>query len=940
MPNNLLEIISWNKVLFFHLTFLMCFTDPIIQAQETYTPYTIRIDISRISNPDWFNTMYIAESTITNWQFKAMNQESENVYYYSDTILEGTTIRPTFSYSEGWGTSERAPICAQEGNSSRTQTITSANNDFTFFWDEYDCEDQVELDILNAKPTANILFSKDNLLGTVEREVLGQGLIYDKEPDSLWSAPEGLLFKEVKNLSSGILRYPGGVGTNYYHWNNPTGTYKDDNWNPNYNTSNNIDPDYWMSVDEYLSLCTEMGTIPLLGVNIESGLVYNREQDGIDEAVSLVEHTKDLGFEGAYYYLGNEPYVLDNNEVDLSATEYANRFLSYAIAIKNADPTAKTILNWHRYIAEKTEELHEIFQIAGEYIDVVDFHWYWENGTTSFAEWRNQQGMRTSVSSLGYIGGTYEEDAKAFKDTMSAWGYEDVKLASLEYNIGKGNSFNYPSESEVSLMVGEMLLQFINGSVDIACLWPMHFPFQYYSEYNNARTLFAENRALDKNALYDVFHFLKDVPGRKLIGSYSNNEWVYGLAVVDSVSGEVELYLLNRADSPISGILPLTADLFEPGNLELSSILSFVEGENYRADTSEGFFNLSNGDVSVELPAFSITRIALPPTDSLYKKQSYNVEFEILDKENGLPVSNCTLDFNGMQLITDDQGKANLVNLDYGEYSLSLLANGYGTRTINRIEIISDSSFTFYMTEENNEFSVTLKVLDRASGIPVNRAIVNFNNELGNTNSSGELFIDKMEMCEMIYSIEHSDYFVFTSSSVIASDTILIIELTRKLADIQFEVSNSEGPISNASVKINDYSISTDFLGVVFMDKQPARVEYRYSIQESGYKFVEDTFFLEIDTIIKVLLEPATGLDNEPLGQLKIYPNPVSDILYIKSTYLEAQVSLISLDGKTVLKKLLNENGSIDISGISEGYYFLKVQTKSISKSFKMLIIR
>ncbi len=908
---------------------------------QDLTQFTIRVDISKEIKPDWFNTMYFADSKITNWQFIAMKKESENIYYYTDTINDGTEIRPTFAFGAGWGTAESLPLCAQEGGSSRTQIITSSNNDFTFYWDEFDCEDEIDPAVLNADSTAYILFSKDNEQGTVAREVLGHGLIYDTEGDSLWSAPEGLLNKEVKALSTGILRYPGGVGTNYYHWNNPTGTYKDDNWNPGYNPSNNVDPQYWMSVDEYLSLCTQLGTTPLLGVNIESGLVYNREEEGINEAVALVNHVKSKGFQNAYYYLGNEPYVLDNNGVKLSASEYANRFLSYAVAIKNADPTAQTILNWHRYIAEKTDELHEIFQIAGNYIDVVDFHWYWQNGKTSFTEWRNQQGMKTSASSWDYTGGTYEEDAKAFKDTMAVWGYEGVKLASLEYNIGDGNSNQYPSESEISLMVGEMLLQFINGNVDIACLWPLHFPFKYYAEHNNSRTLFAENRSFNENALYDIFHFLKDIPEKKLLSSHSDNAWVYSLAVMDSVTREVELYLLNRADSPVNANLPLTSGLLAPGNSQLSSVIYYIEGDNYRSDTVIGAFNLSDGDVGVELPPFSITRITLPGIDSLYNRQSYNVEFKIVDEETGFPLPNCKLEFDRRILITDEQGIAKVNDINYGQYSLSLLATNYSPKIIKRIEILADSSFTYSMMEEKPEFSVLLKILDQSSGNPVNRAIINYKNERMITNSAGELSLPKVGLEKIEYSVEHSDYFTLSDSAWITGDTTLITRLTNKLADIRFELSDADGPLGNVSLLFDTYPLASDPFGLIYIFKRPAREEYSYSIQESGYKPVQDTFFLEKDTTISVVLEKLTGIVSNSSDYIKVYPNPASSSLYINIREGRAEVKLISMDGKVILSEDTNTNTTcINIAEIPIGCYYLKVNSMTFSGICKIMIIR
>lgn len=912
-----------------------------VNIQPLQVGFTIRVDISSQTKPDWFNSMYFADSEITGWKFVKMEKESDNVYYFSDTIAEGTVIRPVFAFSGGWGTSENPPVCAQEGESSRTQTISLGNNDFTWNWDEFDCMEEPDPSILNPLPEVNIILSRSNKKGIVSKAVLGQGLIYDKEADTLWAEGEKFLFNDVMSLSPGVLRYPGGVGTNYFHWNNPTGTYKDDNWNPAYNSSSNRDPEYWMSVDEYLQLCTQLGTEPLLGVNIESGLVYDREQDGIDEAVALVEYVNSKGFPGASYYLGNEPYVLDNNSIEFTAVEYANRFLSYAVAIKAADPKAQTVMNWKRFIAEKTDDLQDIFRIAGDYIDVVDFHWYWQNGKASFMEWRNQQGMKTSASSYDYTGGSYEEDARAFKDTMDAWGYNDVKLASLEYNIGKGNSYNYPSESEVSLMLGEMLLQFVNGGVDMACLWPMHYPFSYYSEYNNKRTLFAENRNLEKNAMYDIFDFLKDVPGKTLIHSGSNNDWIYSMAVIDTTTGTTDLYILNRADISIKGNLPLNSDLFISGNLEQSSVESYLKGSGYRAEIQGGSFSLENDSVKVELPAFSITRISLPGVDSMYETQTCHLEFEILDKETGSPVPDCSIKIGDFQVLTDESGKTDIENLECGEYDFSIEAANYIPVRVSRMKVQKDSSYLFQISQDNRMYSTTIRVEDRVSGAPVYRALVSFEDQIYVTNSSGECVLPEMKNSEITYSVEHDDYFNFSDTVIVSEDETFVAAMTPKLADILFEISDENGAMDKVEVLVNDFKVTSNGFGEIYIMNQPARHEYSYSINEAGYKMVQDTFFLEIDTTIRVLLEVETGVDKYSPVDIQVFPNPVSDIINVQIPDTQAVLRLIGMDGKMVLmENLQGKESFVDVSGIKEGFYILEIQAGTIRMHSRIIIMR
>jgi len=69
---------------------------------------------------------------------------------------------------------------------------------------------------------------------------------------------------------------------------------------------------------------------------------------------------------------------------------------------------------------------------------------------------------------------------------------------------------------------------------------------------------------------------------------------------------------------------------------------------------------------------------------------------------------------------------------------------------------------------------------------------------------------------------------------------------------------------------------------------------------------------------------------------LKIYPNPVKNILNIKSQNSIENVSVFSLDGKMVLSKIDNFN-QIDISRLNQGMYFLKIKSNNKLHHFKFI---
>ena len=63
----------------------------------------------------------------------------------------------------------------------------------------------------------------------------------------------------------------------------------------------------WMSLSEYLSLCKDVGMMPLVGVNYNcKGEEWVPLNESIARAVRQVNFVKAAGFEGALYYIGNE----------------------------------------------------------------------------------------------------------------------------------------------------------------------------------------------------------------------------------------------------------------------------------------------------------------------------------------------------------------------------------------------------------------------------------------------------------------------------------------------------------------------------------------------------------------------------------------------------------------------------------------------------------
>lgn len=88
-----------------------------------------------------------------------------------------------------------------------------------------------------------------------------------------------------------------------------------------------------------------------------------------------------------------------------------------------------------------------------------------------------------------------------------------------------------------------------------------------------------------------------------------------------------------------------------------------------------------------------------------------------------------------------------------------------------------------------------------------------------------------------------------------------------------------------------------------------------------------------------ITVKPSLGTsDFEALNALKIYPNPVDNILTISFSNEITAVSIYNLLGQEVISKTINANeAKIDVSKLNAGTYLVKVQADNEAKTLKII---
>lgn len=83
-----------------------------------------------------------------------------------------------------------------------------------------------------------------------------------------------------------------------------------------------------------------------------------------------------------------------------------------------------------------------------------------------------------------------------------------------------------------------------------------------------------------------------------------------------------------------------------------------------------------------------------------------------------------------------------------------------------------------------------------------------------------------------------------------------------------------------------------------------------------------------------------TGLEeNETQNNILLYPNPAKEMLYINTSIPIKQMTICNLLGQEIQKyNNLETTSSIDISGLNEGVYFVKIYTEKVVLSKKIVV--
>ena len=462
----------------------------------------------------------------------------------------------------------------------------------------------------------------DNEKWQISDYLVGMHSVYNNEPDSFYENDANGYIAWMNTSGISTMRYPGGSIVKYWDWENPTGVNRGDPWDPNWNPADQVPASEWFGLDEYLDVVDASGITPLLGVNINSGYDYNKEQESIDRAVRMVNYVKSRGHGGAFWYLGNE------GGNDTPANE-ARLFKDHAMAMKAADPNIKTMFN-HNDLTPTY--LTDYLAIAGDYIDIAETHGKWPYGGKpdlapgTFEEWKTETPLRDrkngTSQELSDGGRAWRTTLPALKAAAVAAGYPNLLFANNEYGHGSGNHTGFNKYTQ-SLVAVDLLQEHFLGNWYMSCYWS-----------TLRSTDGANGGVVDKSNNYRYnpmsvgFEMLAKAQGGKMLEmSDAGDVSVYGMAV--EKNGEILVYLLNKSETIQNSTIDLQSSISLIATTFLEGTALVNTEDLYGESIGITAVPMESNSFTCSLPALSYTRLTF--TKEIIGSLGTTETFELLD---------------------------------------------------------------------------------------------------------------------------------------------------------------------------------------------------------------------------------------------------------------------------------------------------------------------
>ncbi|MBL4621723.1 MAG: hypothetical protein JKY89_04920 [Immundisolibacteraceae bacterium] len=309
------------------------------------------------------------------WQFNSMSYlvpDDPSVKLYVSLIVSGTTGSVGFddvriSRNGLPRTDTKVPAGSAGSDQVRISPSSVAR-----------IESPVSTECKDSGLKAAIKISADDLVREIPDSMFGANIEWPWNATGLWNEGQQRVDPKGKGLTKALgvklIRFPGGIDSDFYHWRDGIGAFSK-RPEVKYRAGNvgKTRPNF--GTDEALAFAEDLGGELLITVNAGTGTA--------EEAADWVRYVNKDQLRVRYWEVGNELYISSaephTKSITINGESYADRFLEFAKAMKNADPRIKVGaiggLNEGIYQQMSYPDWNvALFEKAADYIDFLAVH--------------------------------------------------------------------------------------------------------------------------------------------------------------------------------------------------------------------------------------------------------------------------------------------------------------------------------------------------------------------------------------------------------------------------------------------------------------------------------------------------------------------------------------------------------------------------------------
>lgn len=509
--------------------------------------------------------------------------------------------------------------------------------------------------------------------------------------------------ESLRALDPGALRWPGGILSDWYDWEEAVGAERDHR-NPLYFAQWNAT---WMSndvgIDEFLQLCEALDIDPVINVNYATSTAthaadfveYVNGDSTTSKGALRAANGRTAPYDITWWEIGNETWGswVPNPSND---ADFAKGYKLFYDAMTAVDPKIMCIGEGGDGNSYNQDWNRTVLNTNGNIMDEISIHYYSPQNLP--AGYSDIDVFKASVAAPLSVG----ERLKSTQNIISETG-QDIKIAVTEYNAMYFNSLRHRTRSmEAALQVAGLLNTFfeypgLTDHNDYSCLtqfWdgssirlgnegtfytPSYYVLQMYSTYRGEMKI---KSTLSSPAFSNTA--IGDVP------AMSNVPYLDTLVTRSLDGSKIYIAVVNR-DNQNSYNLPITVD---GANIAPDGVVRTVAADNYLDANSwvdPNKITIQTNDIvtgtsfTFNVPKLSVSVIELNVSD-LTPINGPVLCGEVRDCD-GSPIPDATILLsNGFSTTTNAAGYYEMP-VESGTYWVDVSKDGYSTQRMDNIYV-------------------------------------------------------------------------------------------------------------------------------------------------------------------------------------------------------------------------------------------------------------